>query len=1118
MASTYSTSLRLELIGTGDQSGTWGNTTNTNLGTLLEQAITGVSNVSMSSDADYTLTTVNGGTDQARQAVLNITSSVSLTATRNIIIPSVNKVYIVKNGTTGGQSLTIKTSSGTGITVTNGNTTAVYCNGTNTFQAIDYFPSVIIDTLLISNTLGVGSAAVDNANIYASKTLSSTTAAQYGTFVNTKSSDSATSFSAFRNTSSGANKGTSYTTTNVYGLNSSNYTLGTNQTVTNQYGVLVNSLTSGTYNYSYYANTDAASASTISTASASGTTVTITTTAGHGLATNDYVLIANAPLTNMTSGSMNGGPYQVTVINSTTFTYSSTAVSSSPVTSGNVVKANSWNFYAGGTGNNWFGGPNIISANSTLPGLRITQVGAGDALVVEDSTNPDRTPFVIDASGTVITGYISAITGYGGRAVKQQVVEGGGGGQINAVYTTNAASPATYEAARSRSSTIGSHTIVQADDWLGYWVASGSDGTQFIRAADMIVQVDGTPGTNDMPGRLVFRTTADGASTPTERMRIDSSGNVGIGTTSPESFGGGHKTLELTGSTNTQGGVFKTATSGSGGTGTTGQELLMYTDTNGGNLNVSTIHPLLFHTSNVERMRIDSSGNFLIGDSTSYTVGNNPRIQISSTGAGASSINALTWSAASASTSPAYNFARSRGAAGVYTAVATDDDLGFLSAYGTDGTAFYRSSYIRFTADGTPATGYVPGRIVFATATNSASATERMRIRSDGGVSIGGTGSSNVSLYVQKTSTSSTTTHGVYVGSEVQSDVTSAFNGFVSVPSTAAASFTLGSLRYFYAAQGTLGAGSSVTSQTGFYSGANLIGATTNFGFVADNTAAVTTGKTAYGFYSSINTATGGGTAYGFFAGGTANNYFGGRLGLNSTSLNSVTVRNNLTLTGGTTSYQFFAEGGIASDVTTFGIGYASTISTNSASSINNIIHFYANPAVGAAGSTVNSSQIGFYANDNLRNQGAATVTAAYGFYSNILSTGGNAWSLYFTGSAPSYFGGVVTKTQAAPASKAAASTATAAEMLGGILNYTGAASTLTLPTGTNMDAGLAGGNSPNDTSFDVSVINTGSGTCTVTAATGFTIVGLATVASNTSGAFRARKTSANTYVLYRMG
>jgi hypothetical protein len=130
MPSTYSNNLRLELIGTGEQAGTWGTTTNTNLGTLVEQAIAGYTTVSIT-DATYTLTAINGASDQARSMALNITSSVTLTATRDVVCPSVSKLYVVKNATTGGQSIVIKTSAGTGITVANGATAIVLCDGTN---------------------------------------------------------------------------------------------------------------------------------------------------------------------------------------------------------------------------------------------------------------------------------------------------------------------------------------------------------------------------------------------------------------------------------------------------------------------------------------------------------------------------------------------------------------------------------------------------------------------------------------------------------------------------------------------------------------------------------------------------------------------------------------------------------------------------------------------------------------------------------------------------------------------------------------------------------------------------------------------------------------------------
>ena len=78
------------------------------------------------------------------------------------------------------------------------------------------------------------------------------------------------------------------------------------------------------------------------------------------------------------------------------------------------------------------------------------------------------------------------------------------------------------------------HTVVQHGDEVGDIRFSGSDGTFFVEAARIRGKVDGTPGSQDMPGRLEFHTTADGASGTTERMRIDSSGNVGIGTTGPD--------------------------------------------------------------------------------------------------------------------------------------------------------------------------------------------------------------------------------------------------------------------------------------------------------------------------------------------------------------------------------------------------------------------------------------------------------------------------------------------------------------------------------------------------------------------------------------------------------
>lgn len=130
MPSTFSTNLRLELQATGENQSTWGTLAN-QVFTDIDAAIAGRVTVVMASDANYTLTSNNGTPDEARYMGLNITSSTTLTATRDVIVPSVSKFYVVKNGTTGGQSINVRTSAGgTQAVVSNGSTSIIWCDGT----------------------------------------------------------------------------------------------------------------------------------------------------------------------------------------------------------------------------------------------------------------------------------------------------------------------------------------------------------------------------------------------------------------------------------------------------------------------------------------------------------------------------------------------------------------------------------------------------------------------------------------------------------------------------------------------------------------------------------------------------------------------------------------------------------------------------------------------------------------------------------------------------------------------------------------------------------------------------------------------------------------------------
>lgn len=171
-----------------------------------------------------------------------------------------------------------------------------------------------------------------------------------------------------------------------------------------------------------------------------------------------------------------------------------------------------------------------VDANSSTDAVRITQTGSGNALLVEDSTNPDATPFVVDATGVVLIGTATK-PAFNTHTLQQHGAVSAASSFTQGSWGINASFGVENSRLRSLSGAIGTQTAVTNGTVIGRERYYGDDGTTFIEAAQIQVLVDGTPGTNDMPGRLAFLTTADGASTPTERMRISSAGYVGIGAT-----------------------------------------------------------------------------------------------------------------------------------------------------------------------------------------------------------------------------------------------------------------------------------------------------------------------------------------------------------------------------------------------------------------------------------------------------------------------------------------------------------------------------------------------------------------------------------------------------------
>ena len=187
MASTYSTNLAIELIGTGDQAGAWGNTTNTNLGTLIEQAISGYVTQAVATGTDTSITIPNGASGVARNMFIELTGTGGTNT--NLIVPANKKLYFIYNNTSSGQ-VTVKVAGQTGVSVPNGVKMILVCNGTDIVDATSY----INGTSANITTLTAGSATITNLRatsaVITSLTLSNPLGvAQGGTGVSTPASN-----------------------------------------------------------------------------------------------------------------------------------------------------------------------------------------------------------------------------------------------------------------------------------------------------------------------------------------------------------------------------------------------------------------------------------------------------------------------------------------------------------------------------------------------------------------------------------------------------------------------------------------------------------------------------------------------------------------------------------------------------------------------------------------------------------------------------------------------------------------------------------------------------------------------------------------------------------------
>jgi len=251
---------------------------------------------------------------------------------------------------------------------------------------------------------------------------------------------------------------------------------------------------------------------------------------------------------------------------------------------------------------------------------------------------------------------------------------------------------------------------------------------------------------------------------------------------------------------------------------------------------------------------------------------------------------------------------------------------------------------------------------------------------SSGGLGIGTSFLTGININLGKSITGGTTAYAIVQGGSVQSDVTTQAFGILNQLNTQATTFTISAYQHFQAIQGTIGSGSSITSQYGFVANSNLISATNN-----------------YGFFGSIPS---GSNRWNIYMNGTADNYIAGSLGIGTTSLTGYIVNIVKNITGATTAYGVRAQGTVQSDVTTLVSNYGSLMNTAAASfTLTDFVHHRSMQGTIGSGSVV-TNQYGYFADSSMTG-----ATNNFGFYGNIAS-GTNRWNLYMNGTANNYLAG----------------------------------------------------------------------------------------------------------------
>jgi hypothetical protein len=521
------------------------------------------------------------------------------------------------------------------------------------------------------------------------------------------------------------------------------------------------------------------------------------------------------------------------------------------------------------------------AASSTLTLESTSGTGTSDSIIFK--TGSQSTRMTIDTSGNVGIGTTSPST-YGTFVVKGSnsplALVNDNFMNINLYSYRNAVLHSILYTYGARGTEASPLALTSGD--ISFRIqAEGHDGSAFYPTAAIDIFADSAVSTGNVPQAIRFLTGT--TTTQSERMRIDSSGNVGIGTSSPSGF----KLNVSDGTTN----FVINPSSAIGYIGTTGS------------------YPVAFLTNNTEKMRLDTSGNLGIGitsprnveiarsdANTSYGVSANQfplNLRNTDTTSNNWSMIGFNQGASSLANPVSIGAQLTSTTAGSFVVVTSSSERLRVDSSGNvgignsspavplqigNGTA---SATIRFgaTSNGFDigrdnSTGYYIQNATQASPYNQfiwqQSGTERMRIDGSGNVSIGSSGTATgVNLLTNALITGATTAYAHLNSGVIQSGVTANAYSYVSNISSVAASFTTGTVNHFYASPGSGGAGSTITNQTGFWAESTL------------GTAGAATVTNAYGFFGAIASGT---NRWNLYMSGTANNYMAGALGIGTTT------------------------------------------------------------------------------------------------------------------------------------------------------------------------------------------------------------------------------------------